>query len=243
MKLDRRFVLLGLPSSALVSACETIDPTILQGLGGFGPLSEGEASRGIKAALVNGVGHAVDTVGILDGFWKNGRIQVPLPGVLKDVQSAMNVVGAGGIMTELHQQLNRGAEKAMPVAKNIFVDAITSLTIQDAINIVRGPDDAATSYLRGRTTNSLTNLFSPIMQDALGQTGALRLLDDVTGQLRNVPFAPSLGRDAKRDLIAHGVDFGLKGLFTYVGDEEKAIRENPAKRTSEILRRVFGAVI
>ena len=243
MELDRRFVLLGLPSSAFVASCETFDPSVLGGLGGFGPLTEGEAALGIRAALNNGVDHAIGKIGILDGFWRNNRIQVPLPGVLRDVQKTLNVVGAGGIMTELHQQLNRGAEKAMPVAKNIFVDAITSLTIQDAINIVKGPDDAATRYLRGRTTNSLTNLFSPIMEDALGQTGALRLLDDVTGQLRSVPFAPSLGRDAKRDLIGHGVDFGLKGLFAYVADEEKAIRENPAKRTSQILQRVFGAVI
>jgi len=243
MVLDRRFVILGLPSSALVASCETMDPSILGGLGGFGPLSQGEASSGIKAALNNGVDHAIGKIGIFDGFWRNDRIQVPLPGVLRDVQQALNVVGAGSIMSELHQQLNRGAEKAMPVAKNIFVDAITSLTIQDALNIVRGPNDAATSYLRGRTTNSLTNLFAPVMENALGQTGALRLLDDVTGQLNSIPFAPSLGRDAKRDLIGHGVDFGLKGLFTYIGDEEKAIRENPAKRTSQILQRVFGAVI
>lgn len=242
MKLDRRFVLLALPSSAFVSACETLDPAIL-GQIGLGPLSEGEAALGIKAALNNGVGHAIGKIGILDGFWRNDRIQVPLPGVLRDVQSALRVVGADSVVTELHQQLNRGAEKAMPVAKNIFLDAITSLTIQDAINIVKGPDDAATSYLRGRTTNSLTNLFSPVMETALADTGALRLLDDVTADLRNIPFAPSLGADAKRDLISHGVDFGLRGLFTYIGDEEKAIRENPAKRTSEILQRVFGAVI
>lgn len=242
MELDRRFVLLGLPSSALVASCETFDPAVL-GQVGLGPLTEGEAATGIRAALNNGVDHAINKIGIFDGFWRNDRIQVPLPGVLRDVSQALNVVGAGGIMNELHQQLNRGAEKAMPVAKNIFVDAITSLTIQDAINIVKGPDDAATSYLRGRTTNSLVRLFSPVMEDALGQTGALRLLDDVTGQLRSVPFAPSLGRDAKSDLIGHGVDFGLRGLFTYVADEEKAIRENPAKRTSQILQRVFGAVI
>lgn len=242
MELDRRFILLALPSTAMVSACETIDPAIL-GQIGLGPLTEGEAAMGIRAALNNGVDHAIGKIGIFDGFWRNNRIQVPLPGVLKDVQSALRVVGADGVVTELHQQLNRGAEKAMPVAKNIFVDAITSLTIQDAINIVRGPDDAATSYLRGRTTNSLTNLFSPIMEGALADTGALRLMDDVTNDLRNVPFAPSLGRDAKRDLISHGVDFGLRGLFAYIGDEEKAIRENPAKRTSQILQRVFGSTI
>jgi len=241
-KFDRRFILAAIPSTALVSACASIDPSILDPsiLAGLGPLTEGEAARGIKAALSNGVGHAIDTIGIFNGFWQNNRIQVPLPGTLRDVQSALSVVGADGIMNELHQELNRGAEKAMPVAKTIFMDAISAMTIQDAINIVQGPDDAATTYLRNNTTSSLTTLFSPIMENALGQTGALRLVDDVSGQLSNVPFAPQLGSSAKTDLIGHGVDYGLKGLFTYIGDEEKAIRENPAKRTSIILQRVFG---
>ncbi len=238
MELDRRFILLGLSSTALLSACETLD-TLPGGLPSFG-LTQADAARGIKAALNNGVGHAIGTVGILNGFWKNGSIQVPLPKTLRDVQSALKVVGADGIMNELHQQLNRGAEKAAPVAKNIFVDAISSLSISDAINIVRGPDDAATQYLHKTTGSSLASLFTPIMENALGQTGALRLVDDVSGQLRSIPFAPRLGADAKNDLISHGVDYGLKGLFKYVAVEEKAIRDNPAKRTSEILRRVFG---
>ena len=240
MQLDRRFVLLALPSAAAISACETLDPAILEGLGGFGPLTEGEAALGIKAALNNGVDHAIGKIGILNGFWGNGRIEVPLPNTLKDIQSALRVVGADGILNELHQQLNRGAEKAIPVAKDIFVDTITSMSIRDAINIVQGPDDAATTYLRQNTSNSLANLFSPIMENALEGTGALRLLDDVTNELRGIPFGPQLGVDARRDLISHGVDFGLKGLFTYVEDEERAIRRDPAKRTSEILRRVFG---
>ncbi len=240
MELDRRFILLALPSTAAISACETLDPSVLGGLGGLGPLTQADAALGIKAALNNGVDHAIGNIGILDGFWRNDRIQVPLPNTLQDIQSALRVVGADGILTELHQQLNRGAEKAIPVAKDIFVDSITSLSIQDAINIVRGPDDAATTYLRRSTSSSLAGLFSPIMENALQGTGALRLLDDVTNELRSIPFGPSLGFDAKRDLIAHGVDWGLKGLFTYVADEERAIRRDPAKRTSEILRRVFA---
>lgn len=240
MELDRRFVLLALPSTAALGACETLDPSVLGGLGSLGGLTQGDAALGIKAALNNGVDHAIGKIGILDGFWANDRIQVPLPNTLNDIRSALRIVGADGVINELHQQLNRGAEKAMPVAKNIFVDAITSLSISDAINIVKGPDDAATTYLRRSTSQSLANLFSPIMENALSGTGALRLLDDVTNELRGIPFGPQLGRDAKRDLIAHGVDFGLKGLFTYVGDEEAAIRRNPAKRTSEILRRVFA---
>jgi len=169
-------------------------------------LSQADAALGIKAALNNGIGHALGVVGVLDGFWRDDQIKIPLPKTLRDVQSALNIVGAGGIMSELHQQLNRGAEKAAPVAKNIFVDAITSLSITDAINIVKGADNAATTYLQNSTSNQLTQLFSPIMEGALQQTGALRLLDDVTGQLQGIPLAPKLGADARNDLIGHGVD-------------------------------------
>ncbi len=240
MSIDRRFVLLGLPSAAYLSACETLDPAIIDGIMRGGPLSQAEAGQGIRAALVNGVGHALSIVGVLDGFWRNDLIKVPLPNVLQDVQSVLRPIGADKLLVDLHQQLNRGAEKAVPVAKDIFVDAITSLSIADAINIVKGPDNAATSYLQDRTSTRLAQLFSPIMEGALRDTGALRLLNDVTGQLNAIPLAPRLGADAKQDLIKHGVDYGLKGVFTYIAEEEKAIRDNPAKRTSEILRRVFG---
>jgi len=90
------------------------------------------------------------------------------------------------------------------------------------------------------TTSQLTQLFSPIMETALNDTGALRLVDNVSSQLGAIPFGPNLGANARNDLISHGVDFGLEGMFHFIGEEEKAIRANPAKRTSEILRRVFA---
>ena len=239
--LNRRLVLLGLSGTAL-TACETIDPAILDGVlgGGIGGLSQADAAMGIRAALDNGVGNAIANVGVLDGFLGNNLIRIPLPKVLQDVQSYLKPLGADGLLVELQQQLNRGAEKAAPVAKDIFIGAVRDLTITDAINIVRGPDNAATQYLSDRTSTKLAQLFSPIMENALDQTGALRIVDQVSGNLNSVPFAPKLGADARNDLIAHGVDYGLKGVFYYIGEEEKAIRANPAKRTSEILRRVFG---
>jgi len=144
-------------------------------------------------------------------------------------------------LVELQTQLNRGAEKAAPVAKDIFLGAVRGLTITDAFNILRGPETAATEYLKTNTTTQLTQLFSPIMENALNQTGALQLVDNVSSQLGSVPFAPNLGTNARIDLIEHGVDYGLRGVFHFIGEEEKAIRANPAKRTSNILKRVFGA--
>ena len=241
--LNRRFVLLGL-SGTVLTACETLDPAIIEGvLGGFGGLTQADAALGIRAALDKGVGNAISNVGILDGFLGNSLVRIPLPQVLQDVQSYLRPLGADGLLVELQQQLNRGAEKAAPIAKDIFLGAIRDLSITDAINIVRGPDNAATEYLSERTSTKLSQLFSPIMENALNQTGALQIVDQVSSSLNNVPFGPNLGVDARNDLISHGVNYGLKGVFYYVGEEEKAIRENPAKRTSEILRRVFGNTI
>jgi len=243
--MDRRLLLLGLAATPL-TACETFDPTVLDGIvngtGGFGgALTAAEVALGLKAALDNGVGNALSNVGVLNGFLGNDLIKVPLPKVLRDVQSVLAPIGADSLLVELQTQLNRGAEKAAPVAKDIFLGAVRGLTIPDAFNILRGPETAATEFLQTNTTTQLTQLFSPIMEDALNQTGALRLVDSVSSQLRAVPFGPSLGVNARTDLVDHGVDYGLRGVFHFIGEEEKAIRANPAKRTSEILRRVFGA--
>ncbi len=242
--MDRRHLLLGLAATPLV-ACETLDPAILDGIlsgqGGLGALSAGEVALGLKAALDNGVGNALTNVGVLNGFLGNDIVRIPLPKVLQDVQSFLAPIGMDNLLVDLQTQLNRGAEKAAPVAKDIFLSAVKGLTITDAFDILRGTDTAATEYLRGRTTDRLGQLFSPIMENALNQTGALRLVDDVSSQLRSVPFAPGLGADARTDLVNHGVKYGLNGVFHFIGEEEKAIRANPAKRTSDILRRVFSA--
>jgi len=229
-------------SAGGLTACETLDPAVIDGIlgGGYGGLSQADAAMGIRAALDNGIGNAIANVGVLDGFLGNSLVRIPLPKVLQDVQSYLKPLGADGLLVELQQQLNRGAEKAAPIAKDIFVGAVRELTITDALNIVRGPDNAATQYLADRTTTKLASLFSPIMENALNQTGALQLADQLQSTLRNVPLGPNLS-NARGDLIKHGVEYGLKGVFYYIGEEEKAIRANPAKRTSEILRRVFGA--
>ena len=242
--MERRTVLTGLAAS-LLAACETLDPAILDGvLGGTGGasgfgLTQADAALGIRAALDKGVGNAVSTVGVLDGFLGNNLVRIPLPGVLQNVQSYLAPIGVVGLLVELQQQLNRGAEKAVPVAKGVFLGAISQLTIPDAIAIVQGGETAATTYLQDRTSGQLNSLFSPIMEGALNDTGALRLVDQVASNLQGVPFAPQLG-NGRQDLISHGVDYGLRGLFYYVGEEEKTIRANPAARTSEILRRVFA---
>lgn len=242
-KLGRRFILAGLAATPL-TACETVDANILNdilnGAGGYGDLTQADAAQGIRAALDKGIGTAIDTVRVPGGYLNNGTIRIPLPKELANVQNMLNQVGAGAILNDLETALNRGAEKAAPFAKDLFLDVISNLTISDAINIVRGPANAATDYLARRTMPRLVSLFSPVMTDALQGTGALQLFDQLSSNMRNIPFAPQLGADAKSGLIEHGVSKGLDGLFHYIGQQEAAIRANPAERTSEILRRVFA---
>ncbi len=237
--LSRRKTLSLLAAGAGLSACETLDPAVIEGILGAGGLTQFEASQGIKAALDNGIGSAISTVGRRNGFLSDNNIRIPLPKKLADVQSTLATFGASGLLDDLEVSLNRGAEKAAPVAKDIFISAVSQLSIQDAIGIVRGSEYAATEYLQAKTTDSLTTLFSPILQDSLSDTGALRLVDQLDSRLSGFGIG-GLGASAKSDLVSHGVAYGLSGVFYYIGEEERLIRENPAARTSEILRKVFG---
>lgn len=244
-RLSRRSALLALAGLPL-AACQTTDGgAILEEIiaatgGGTGGLTSAEAALGIRQALINGTGFAVANLGTVDGYLKDAIVRIALPEDLRKVQSQLRTFGLSGMLDDLEVQINRGAEKAAPIARNIFVDTIQSLTITDAINIVRGPSNAATRFLQARTTDTLTGLFTPVMTDTLQQAGAIQTFDQIVSQLSIIPLAPQLGADAKNDLIRHGVDKGLDGIFHYIGKEEAAIRANPAKRTSEILRKVFG---
>ncbi|NNU15279.1 DUF4197 domain-containing protein [Parvularcula sp. ZS-1/3] len=240
---SRRSVLTLLAASPL-AACNSEDlGNVLDGVlsgSAQGGLTSAEAAEGIKAALTQGIGEAIGQVGKLNGYFADGAIRIPLPGDLREIQEELARFGLSGSLDDLERQLNRGAEQAAPQARGIFLDAIRSMSIRDAIDIVRGSDTAATDYFRGKTSAGLTAVFSPIMTDALQRVGAIQTFDRLVSRLAIVPGAPELGANAKQDLINHGVDKGLGGLFYYVAQEEKAIRENPAKRTTEILRRVFG---
>ena len=246
-RLTRRRLMVLAPATVL-AACTTADQeailgAVLSGTGGAagtGAYSSAEAAEAIRVALDQGISAAIAQVGRTNGYYRDGRIHIPLPGRLASIQSQLRPLGLSGLLDDLERQINRGAETAAPQAKSIFVNAIRSMTISDAMGIVRGGPTSATDYFENRTTASLTRLFTPILESALQQAGAIQTFDQLVARLDTIPLAPQLGADAKRDLVTHGVDKGLDGLFYYIGQEEAAIRANPAKRTSEILRKVFG---
>ena len=244
-KINRRHLLTMLAGAPL-AACSTDDLNAVlgevlrtQGEAIVG-LTPAEAAEGIRAALTQGTGTAISQVGQMNGYLTDSAIKIPLPGDLASIQQELSRFGLSGALDDLERQINRGAEEAAPQARGIFLDAIRSMSIQDALGIVNGSNTAATEYFQNRTTGSLTSLFAPIMETALQRTGAIRTFDSLMVRLASIPLAPQLGEDAKQDLLNHGVGKGLDGLFYYVAQEEMAIRQNPARRTTDILRKVFG---
>lgn len=207
------------------------------GSGGAAGLSTSEIDSGLREALRVGTERVVGQLGRLDGFNANPELHIPLPDSLEKVQSALNAVGASGLADDLELRLNRAAEAATPQAKEIFWQAIEDMSLSDVEQIYNGPDDAATQYFQGKMTQPLVDSMRPVVDSAVAEAGAVQAYDSMIGQYQALPFMP----DVKADLTDHVLEKSLDGLFLYLGREEAAIRQNPAQRTTDLLKRVFGA--
>ncbi len=197
-----------------------------------------QIDAGLREALRIGTSTVVSQLGVSNGFNLDPQIRIPLPSTLAKVDSALSAVGMNGLTKDLELRLNRAAELATPKAKALFVSAISQMTINDAKNILTGPQDAATQYLRSTMGPGLGQEMQPLIQNALASAGAVQAYDQVMGQYAALPFMP----DVKADLNNYVTAKAMDGIFYYVAQEEAAIRTNPAKRTTEILKTVFGAV-
>jgi hypothetical protein len=200
-------------------------------------LTEGDVVSGLKDALRVGSETVVSQLGSTDGFNADPVVHIPLPENLKKVKSALSAVGMGALMDDLELKLNRAAEEATPPARELFMNAIDEMTVDDAMGIYKGPDDAATRYFQGKMSEPLAKAMQPIVERALNQVGALQAYDAVMGKYATLPFVP----DVKANLNQHVVDGGMNGIFHYLAEQEAEIRHNPVKRTTEILQKVFGA--
>ncbi len=203
---------------------------------GGSSLMPAEIAEGLKEALRVGSQRVVDRLGAADGFNADPSIRIPLPQSLQTVHKALSRVGMGGMTEDLALRLNRAAEAAAPKARDLFLDAVSRMTIQDAQAIWKGAPDAATRYFEGQMSAPLAAAMRPVVEQSLSQAGAVQAYDQVMGQYRSLPLVP----DLKADLTGHVVDYGLKGIFTYLAKEEAAIRANPAQRTTALLQKVFG---
>lgn len=231
--IKKLWVLIALP--VLISGCELIQhvPTIA----GNG-VTEQDAAMGIKEALGQGLTRAVLQLNKADGFFGNSFYKVLLPPDVQKVENTMRSIGLGNLVDRAILQINRGAEDAVGYATPIFTNAIKQMTITDAINIIRGPKDGATNYFREKTTAALINAFTPVVKNSLEKVDATRLYGDLITAYNKFPTTRN---KINPDLTSYVVGKAVDALFDQIAKEELEIRENPVKRTTEILKKVFGA--
>jgi len=201
-----------------------------------GNLSVDEMGQGFQEALRIGADNVVARLGKADGFNADPAIRIPLPKQLDSVRSVLGKVGMGQSMDDLELRLNRAAEAAVPRAKELFWQAIKQMTFSDVKAIYSGPTNAATLYFKEKMTPSLKLEMRPLVDSAMAQAGAVQAYETVMGKYRSMPFVP----DVKADLTEHVLDRGLAGMFHYIAQEEAAIRTNPARQTTDLLKKVFG---
>jgi hypothetical protein len=200
-------------------------------------LSDVKIGSGLKEALKIGTENAVGFTGKKDGFFLNQAIKILMPEKLRTFEKGLRAVGYGPQVDDFVLSMNRSAEKATPFAKQIFWDAIGEMTFEDVRKILSGNNTAATDYFKGKTTNKLTDVFKPIVSNAMSEVGVTRQYKELVGRYESIPFV----KKETFDLDQYVVTKALDGLFHMVGEEETKIRKNPTARTTDLLKEVFGS--
>ncbi len=197
-------------------------------------LSNDKIAGGLKEALTKSTGTAVASTGRVDGYFKNQAIKILLPSQLQTVGKGMRMMGMGAQLDELELAMNRAAEQAAPAAKQIFINAITKMSFDDARKILSGGNTAATDYFKKTSSTELTQAFTPIVHQSMENVGVVKQFDAVA---QNSMAGPLLGNF---NLDSYVVGKALDGLFYMLGQEEKQIRTDPAAQTTALLKEVFG---
>ena len=207
-------------------------------------LSETEIISGLKEALNLGANSAGSQLSATNGYFGNAALKILLPPEAKPILDYAGTLGLQSQIDDLVLKMNRGAEKAATKAAPIFGNAITSMTVTDGLTILKGTDTAATSYLKSKTYTQLTGAFAPEINKAMDEVGAATLWNTVFSTYNTYAntFIGQLAglKPVNSDLGAYATGKALNGLFSKVADEEKLIREDPTKRTTDLLKRVFA---
>jgi hypothetical protein len=229
MPISRRSIALLLPLSLLAaSACAV----------SLADLSNKDASGGLKAALETGSNAAVSKLGAEGGFLNNYKVRIPLPKILEQARPLLKMTGKGQQLDELVVQMNRAAESAVPMAKPLLLDAVKSMSITDAKNILTGGDTSVTDFFRAKTHDKLALQFQPVVKKVTDKSGL------ATQYNTAMSLAPKLGVLAKDQSTVEGyvTQRALDGLYTMIAEEEKAIRADPIGTGSKLIGKVFGAL-
>ncbi len=204
------------------------------------PISQTDAAAAIKEALTNGITKGVTQVSATDGYFANAAIKVLLPSEAQTVENVLKDLGQGVLVDKAVMQMNRAAEQAAPKATSIFVNAITNISINDAISLVQSnQQDACTQFLKTATTNALVAAFKPSIKTALDQTHTTEAWADVMGVYNKVPFVTPVTTDLPDYVTRKAVD----GLFYTIAQEEAKIRKDPLGQISDLIKKVFGTLL
>ncbi|MCH3882827.1 MULTISPECIES: DUF4197 domain-containing protein [Tenacibaculum] len=217
------------------SGCAELQKVVSQ-LPTGGVLTQEQIGGGLRQALDNGISNQVSKLTSENGFYKNELVKILLPKELQTVDNALRKIGLSNLADEGIKVLNRAAEDAVKTATPIFVSAVKDITFSDAKNILLGEQNAATSYLQGKTENALFSSFSPVIKNSFDKVGADKIWTNLITKYNNIPFVNKVNPD----LTNYVTTEALKGVFTMIAVEEKGIREKVGLRNTALLQQVFA---
>jgi hypothetical protein len=221
----------------LTTGCANFDPNVLAGLNlGGGPLDSATVAQGLKEALTVGTQRSVEKLSQPGGYAKDSALRLMVPEQLDTVVKTMRRLGLGSLVDEFEGKMNAAAEEAAAKATPVFVDAVRTMSFEDAMGILGGGPTAATDYFKARTSEQLRSMYAPIVRAKMDEVGAAKVYNSLMERYNAIP----LTKKPDFSLETYVTDKALDGLFVQLGKMEQDIRENPAARTTALLRRVFA---
>lgn len=201
-------------------------------------LTQGEATGGLKEALTQGAGKAVELLGREGGFMDNPQVRIPLPEILAKSEPLLRTMGKGDQLDKLVATMNRAAEEAVPKAKPLLMDAVKEMSVEDAKQILSGGDDSVTSYFKEKTAGKLAELFEPTVKQSTDSLAVSKTYNKLAG--KGAGFGLLKEEDAKVE--SYVTRKALDGLYLMIAEQEKAIRKDPVGAAGTLAKKVFGAL-
>jgi hypothetical protein len=199
-------------------------------------LSNDQIAAGLKQALEIGAKNGTGKLSVTDGFFRDAAVKILMPAEAKKVEATLRTLGFGRLVDSAVLSMNRAAEDAAKSAAPVFLSAIKGITIQDALGILKGGDFAATNYLKTKTTDSLSQVFRPVIEKSVAKANVTKYWTAVFTKYNLISR-----QKVNTDLTSYITEKTLSGVFTKVGEEEQKIRKDPVARTTDLLKQVFGA--
>ena len=238
--MKKLIILLITIASFILGGCAELSTLIPTAATNTGGLTTAEVIRGLKEALTIGAANSVSSASTLDGFYGNPQIFIPFPPEAIKVKNTLEQAGFSDLINDFEKSLNRAAETATKKSLPIFKNAIVGMSITDAMGILKGPDNAATVYLKSKTETDLRVEFTPVVKNAIQTVEVTRYWNPISSSYNKIA-ALTGGSQVNPNLEEYITQKTLDGLFLLIAQEEQKIRQNPTARVTDILKKVFGA--